>query len=328
MTRILVSAAVAAALMVAACSAGGGGAPMTPTSPPPSPAAPTGATPAAPLTAGGPAPALPHAQDGHYVGFSVPGFTPDFDKLVSFSLKARLMPNLVSFYVGMSAPFNPHPADQIAAMGALPLIQINPSHDSLAAIAHGSKDAWLRAYARGVRQFGQPIVLGFAHEFNQRVWPWSYKHVTPAVYIAAWRHIHRIFAQAGARNVIWVWTVNIFTPGTGPAQPYWPGNRYVDWVGLDGYFYNPTETFANRFSPTIAQVRTFTDRPILIAETGANHAAGRAGRIASLYQGMARTPGVLGFIWFDYHKLVGHDFVIDDDPAALAALRRGARTFR
>ena len=35
-------------------------------------------------------------------------------------------------------------------------------------------------------------------------------------------------------------------PGTGPIALWWPGKRYVTWVGIDGYYYLPSETFFSR----------------------------------------------------------------------------------
>ena len=57
--------------------------------------------------------------------------------------------------------------------------------------------------------------------------------VAQEVFIRAWRHVWRIFRDAGATNVTWVWSVNHVsvpdTPGN-QAQDYWPGKRFVDWL--------------------------------------------------------------------------------------------------
>ena len=37
---------------------------------------------------------------------------------------------------------------------------------------------------------------------------WGYLHTSPAVFVAAWRHIVTLFRARGARNVTWMWTVN------------------------------------------------------------------------------------------------------------------------
>src|SRR5207247_7587356 len=59
-----------------------------------------------------------------------------------------------------------------------------------------------------------------------------------ASFRAAWHHIHDIFSEVGAWNVVWVWSPN---SGDLPHarwnhfSNYYPGDRYVDWVGIDGF---------------------------------------------------------------------------------------------
>jgi hypothetical protein len=97
----------------------------------------------------------------------------------------------------------------------------------------------------------------------------------------------------------------------------------VTWVGLDGYYYSPSWTFAPLFGPTIAAVRGLTRDPILIAETAASPATDQAGKIADLFSGI-RLYGLLGFVWFDANRT--QDWRLSS-PAAIAAFRRGAETF-
>jgi hypothetical protein len=70
--------------------------------------------------------------------------------------------------------------------------------------------------------------------------------------LAAHRHL---FRALGARNVTWLWTVNIINntqAGKIPPGPWWPGSSYVNWVGIDGYYLKPNWQFAPLFGPTIA----------------------------------------------------------------------------
>ena len=94
---------------------------------------------------------------------------------------------------------------------------------------------------------------------------WGWTHTRAKVFVAAWRHIVDVFRQQGASNVIWLWTVNVDPPNDNAIQNparWWPGSSYVNWVGIDGYYYKPSWTFAPLFGPTIKIVH--------LAEPGAD----------------------------------------------------------
>jgi Glycosyl hydrolase family 26 len=235
-------------------------------------------------------------------------------------------PNLVTYYSDWLAPFQAGFATVVAARGAVPLVQINPAHVSLDAIAAGQYDAYLGAFANAVQAYRHPVILSFGHEMNGFWYSWGYRHTSPATFVAAWRHIVTVFRTLEVPNVTWLWTVNVIDPGRGipdPA-PWWPGRSYVTWVGIDGYYFKPSWRFAPLFGPTIKAVRALTRDPILIAETAAAPAAGKPAKITDLFAGI-HAYGLLGFVWFDADA--NQDWRIET-AAAAAALRRGAMTFK
>ena len=75
-------------------------------------------------------------------------------------------------------------------------MQINPKDVSLAAIASGHYDSYLRSYAEAVRSYRGPVILSFGHEMNGSWYSWGYRHTSPAVFVAAWRHIVTLFRAA------------------------------------------------------------------------------------------------------------------------------------
>ena len=225
-----------------------------------------------------------------------------------------------------SRPVSPTTA---AKNGAVPLVQMDPDGISVAEIASGRYDGYLSAYAEAVRAYRHPVILSFGHEMNGNWYAWGYRQTSPAAFVAAWRHIVTLFRALGARNVTWLWTINIINDTQRgripPPAPWWPGSSYVTWVGIDGYYLKPSWQFAPLFGPTIAAVRALTRDPILIAETGATPAAGQPAKIADLFAGI-RLYGLLGFVWFDSTNYQGFDFSINS-PAAVAAFHKGASTY-
>jgi hypothetical protein len=229
------------------------------------------------------------------------------------------------YYSGWLEPFQVSFAQNAARDGSVPLVQIDPDGVSVGAIASGRYDSYLTAYALSVQAYREPVILSFGHEMNGYWYSWGYQHTSPAVFVAAWRHIVTLFRQLGAQNVTWLWTVNtIHDRASVPSPgPWWPGSSYVTWVGIDGYYYQSSAMFASLFGPTIAAVRTLTGRPILIAETAAAPAAGQPAKIADLFAGI-RLYGLLGFVWFDSSHV--KDWRLSG-RAAISAFRQGARTY-
>lgn len=287
--------------------------------------------------AGGPAQAVrPSAIRPHHASVSLPvrpdsylglyanGVPGSYAGVTAFTTATGVKPGLVLYYSGWFEPFQISFATTVADHGGVPLVQMDPQDISIAAIASGTYDSYLSAYAEAVRSYRRPVVLGFGHEMNGYWYSWGYKHTSPTVFVAAWRHIVTLFRAVGARNVTWMWTVNTIHTRAKVPNPrrWWPGNSFVNWVGIDGYYFNPASTFAPLFGPTVIAVRAFTTKPILIAETAAAGAVQPA-KIADLFIGI-RLYGLLGFVWFDSRQ--SEDWHLSS-PAATAAFHHGAEMY-
>jgi mannan endo-1,4-beta-mannosidase len=258
-----------------------------------------------------------------YVGLYAPPAPASYAGVSAFTAATGVRPGLVVYYSAWNEPFRGAFAVAAARHHAVPVVQVNPTGVRLAAIADGRYDSYLRTYAAAVRAYGGRVVISFGHEPNGSWYSWGFRHASPAVFVAAWRHIVTVFRRQGAGNVTWLWTVNVLDPKTHIPSPaaWWPGRSYVTWVGIDGYYLRPSWKFAPLFGPTIKAVRALTLDPILISETAATPSAGKAAKIADLFAGI-RAYGLLGFVWFDVRK--NHDWRLAG-PAAIAAFRHGAR---
>ena len=264
-----------------------------------------------------------------YLGVYTNGVPASYGPVSAFTSAIGARPDVVMYYSGWFVPFPTAFATRVASNGAVPLVQMNPDKISVAGIAAGRYDGYLSEYAESVRAYRHPVIVSFGHEMNGSWYNWGYRHTSPATFVAAWRHIVKLFRALGARNVTWLWTVNIVNntqAGRIPSPaPWWPGSSYVNWVGIDGYYLKPNWQFAPLFGPTIASVRALTQDPILIAETGTTPAAGQVAKIADVFAGV-RLYGLLGFVYFDATNSEGEDFSISS-PGALAAFSKGAGTF-
>jgi beta-mannanase len=136
-----------------------------------------------------------------------------------------------------------------------------------------------------------------------------------------------IFRGAGATNVRWVWSPNV-DDGNLPFSDLYPGDRWVDWVSLDGYAWGSLKGGAWRslesvFAASYDRLTRLTTKPVMIAETSANEDGHdkaewiRTGLGRVLAQ---RFPRVRALIWFD-KRFEGADWRVDSSPAALNTLR-------
>ena len=262
-----------------------------------------------------------------YVGAFAKGVPESYTPMVSFAAATSSKPNLALYYSGWYEKFRYGFGIQAGKHGSVPFIQIEPTRARFAGIVAGLYDRYLKLFATAVAAYGartgHGVVIGFGHEMNGTWYRWSYKHVRPKLFVAAWRHIVNIFRQQGADDVTWLWTVNIIDKNQGILNParWWPGSSYVTWVGIDGYYLRPSWTFSSLFGPTIKAIHTFTVDPILISETGAAPADHQAAKISNLFAGV-RAYGLLGFVWFDSKGV--QDWRLRS-AAALTAFRHGAQ---
>lgn len=193
-----------------------------------------------------------------YLGVFEPGTPPSYQPIEQFADTINREPNLIGFYSGWSAQFPMSFAEMLSRHGMVPFVQIDPTDASVPGIAAGIYDRYLNYYADSVRDYGHRIVIGFGHEMNAHIYTWGNGYVAPSTFVAAWRHIVTLFRAQHADNVTWLWTIQADEPGTGPIASWWPGAKYVTWVGIDGYYYYPSETFFSIFGKTIAEVRALT----------------------------------------------------------------------
>ena len=198
-------------------------------------------------------------------------------------------------------------------------------------ILNGSSDGQIARNARRLRRFGRPLLLRWGWEMNGSWYAWSAAHNgdDASGYVRSWQRLHDIFREEGADNVSWVWSPN-WNDSPDEAwnrmDEYYPGDTYVDWVGVSGYNLR-RETPQTLFKPIYD---AYTSRkPLMITEVGAQDRGGRTkADWIDLFSAWCRqNPGVGAVTWFDTDTHPGYHekWRIDTDPESLAAYRRMAR---
>jgi Glycosyl hydrolase family 26 len=234
--------------------------------------------------------------------------------------------DLLLTYYNWTDPFPDAGEAAIAAGGSTPLMawylpdKYTGSTASLSAIASGADDAWITTQAHAIKAFGHRVFLRLAPEMNGN---WYRYSGDPAAYVAAWRHVWTVFAQAGVTNVTWVWCPNL-TPGNWDA--YYPGKAYVDVIGVDGFsdVAYTWQTFQQMFGGFFAHFAAFAPgKPQMVVETATNSGAGAPavgiGSAASFISGMRSylkdvagpKYDVIGVCWFDTDTNNGENWRVD-----------------
>lgn len=256
---------------------------------------------------------------------------------VSLQQYARMVgepPRVAMWYQNWDEPLYYHSeAAAAASVGALLLISWEPiQHGAgvpLGAIAAGDYDSYIRSAALAAIAYKRPLYVRFAPEMNLRGAAFGPGHDgnTPALFIAAWRHVVGIFRAAGASNVVWIWSPNIYCNGHCPFTAYYPGDAWVDWVALDGYNSGPVdgdpwESFVQLFSVSYRTLTALTSKPVMIGETASTELGGdKAQWITDIGPALAHNfPRVRALIWFQ--RIKEADWRVNSSPASLQAFRR------
>ena len=75
----------------------------------------------------------------------------------------------------------------------------------------------------------------YAKSYSGTAWFW-WGYEGPEVYVKLWQYVYNYLSDQGINNLIWVWTTQSVTDSTyGDDDDYYPGDDYVDIIGIDIY---------------------------------------------------------------------------------------------
>ena len=273
--------------------------------------------------------------------------------------------SMVGFFGGWDEAYRANAVTRAWQRGMLPMLTwesrpIGSGNDvvdepdyTLPKIIAGDFDAYLTQYAKDIASTGLPLAIRLDHEMNGVWYPWAEQTGSGAPingnnvgdYVKMWQHVHDVFEANGANQyVIWVWAPNIVNnlpaanQGTDFLRSLYPGDAYVDWVGVSGYQRPPYKadndaTFSYTFDRTLDQLREITDKKILLAEVGASEVGGtKPAWVTSFFEGFdpGRNDDVIGFAWFNLAvttyvdgQLATNDWRVDSRANSLEAFRTG-----
>jgi len=148
----------------------------------------------------------------------------------------------------------------------------------LAKVIAGYYDRWLRDLAQAVQDDGRSLRLRFLHEFNGNweQWQANYAANNPADFVPAWRHVVHVM-RSETRLIEFDLNYNRASAGnlgTSDFRALYPGDEFVSSISISSYNrcgtssrYTVPFTFEEEVLPAVRAIRSFTKKPIGIAET-------------------------------------------------------------
>ena len=288
--------------------------------------------------------AAPNSQDAAgsmsiALGVQMPGLPNDPGEIDTFNTLVGGKAAIALWFSTWAEPLIDVPTlDSITATGSIPMLtwepwasdaQIEPALYPLRSIADGAFDDYIRQSAQDAAAYGKPFFLRFAEEMNGGWFPWGVgvNGNTANDYLAAWQHVVTVFREEGADNAVWVWSPNSEYDGLYPFSDLYPGDEWVDWVGLDGYNWGSQEqsgwrTFSDVFYPSYQTATALTDKPVMIAEMASTEMGGdkaewiRQGMLTDLPTLMPRIQAV---VWFNRVKET--DWRVESSETSLTAYK-------
>lgn len=178
----------------------------------------------------------------------------------------------------------------------------NNSTFTLDDIASGKYDALIKQNIQHVKDVcgSQTVIIRFDHEMDTPPgvpgwYPWQ---DDPQAYIAAWQHIVGL-ARPIDPSIKWLWSPN---RGNAIAQDYYPGDQWVDYVGLTlnhGTLETQYSTFTQFYADNQAVIESY-GKPIIIGETTSDETlGGKAAWVTDMFNFAHSDKNIVGIVWFN-----------------------------
>lgn len=211
-------------------------------------------------------------------------------------------------------------------------------------ILDGQYDEYLHNYAQQLKAFGHPVLFRLNNEMNGD-WCWYsafYTGKDAELYKALWQYIYETFEHHGVDNVLWVWNPHdVSRPEFkwNHHLMYYPGDEYVDLIGLTGYntgTYFPGETwreFDEVYKPMYADYGDLFQKPFIITEFGSNSVGGdKPAWINRMFDGIKQFPNIKVAIWwsgidYDQHGQPGRIYLLDESDETTEVFHKRLKEF-
>lgn len=251
------------------------------------------------------------------------GYMPRLDKMAMINESDRVLE--LTFQTSKYGTFNP---------------------DAFYDVLDGKHDEKIDELIRLIKESDAPVLFRPNNEMNGDWCSYNamYTHKDTEVFRAFWQWLHDRFDASEADNVIWVWNPNW---GDFPQAQwnhymnYFPGESYVNVVGLTGYntgTYYEAETwrsFSDIYLPMLWEYnRNFMDFPYMITEFGSSTTGGNKGQWIQTAFDQISQLNIKAAVWWNHvdydtqNGVVSRGYKFNDDPDVMEIFRNNFRDRR
>ena len=275
-------------------------------------------------------------------GTALDGYPVTDKQLDKIESDTKLCPAMVVFFLQWPAQsqaggFPITSLNTILQRGAVPCITWEPMYYEdgvekmvpFQKILNGGYDLYLNDFAHQAKAFNQPFIIRFAHEMNLQRYHWGtsqkeFGPQSPQIYQQIFRYVVNLFRRQGAGQVLWAFCPNAesvpnmtYDPTSGWNKPfaYYPGDDYVDILGMDGYNWGTTQTlekhgwksswktFEEIFFSIYRELNARApQKPLFVFETACADMGGEKSKwIAEAFHTLNKWK-VQGVVWFQVRK--------------------------
>jgi hypothetical protein len=183
--------------------------------------------------------------------------------------------------------------------------------DFLAQAGSDRADSNIDMMLEALASYDRPVFVRFGYEFDG-----AWNHYDPEDYIVAYRHFYDRIQEKDIGNIALVWQSATWCDGTyedHPVDAWYPGDEYVDWMGLS-YFVQVAECAGRPFDELLAFARE-RGKPVMIAE--ATPQRYKTGELNFSYDGTDPIPKTAAEIWDEWYAPL-LQFIRDNDDVIRA----------
>lgn len=248
----------------------------------------------------------------------------DSKNLAVFEKMAGKKVNIYAHFSGWDESFPMKLQETVGKQGKTLLIFWEPmfGYDD---INSGAQDRYIRSFASSAKAYKYPVILVPFPEMNlnEAAWGYGINDNSAPKFVAAWRRVKNLFYGEKAKNVKFGLAYNSSSiPDVKGNQfdDYYPGQIYVDYVGVDGFnFRDPWLNFNQIFDEPMNKLYKYK-KPIYIFSMGSISDPNKAAWIRNgLGKHIYKYKNVVGWVWFNQGG--SPNWLIDSDKPSLEAFK-------